>query len=170
MFFCSDTKGLRAFFSQKLSFIFIDRVSPFLLWGWIRTRCHPPITAGLWKESGFFHTHFSQFRFFFHNRQKLNQQKLRGRFVCIDRYMQSDLFFYFRRKRRWTWSQPTTEQEMLPDNRITKPNGSFCVYGFPYIENGPFFIFRTFMHQRPPKGGQPFVAPAYLVMSAYLLI
>ena len=31
MFFSSDTKGLRAFFSQKLSFIFIDRVSPFLL-------------------------------------------------------------------------------------------------------------------------------------------
>ena len=29
---------------------------------------------------------------------------------------------------------------MLPDNWITKPNGSFCVYGFPYIENGPFFI------------------------------
>ena len=28
-----------------------------------------------------------------HNRQILNQQKLRGRFVCIDRYMQSDLFF-----------------------------------------------------------------------------
>lgn len=25
--------------------------------------------------------------------EKFNQQKLRGRFVCIDRYMQSDLFF-----------------------------------------------------------------------------
>ena len=31
MFFSSDTKGLRAFFSQKMSFIFIDRVSPFFL-------------------------------------------------------------------------------------------------------------------------------------------
>ena len=29
---------------------------------------------------------------------------------------------------------------MLPNNRITKPNGSFCVYGFPYIENGPFLF------------------------------
>ena len=29
---------------------------------------------------------------------------------------------------------------MPPDKIIPKPNRSFCVYGFPYIENGPFFI------------------------------
>ena len=71
--------------------------------------------------------------------------------------MQSDLFFLFPQKKEVTCVRSTSEQEMLPNNRITKPNGSFCVYGFPYIENGPFFIFRTSMHRRPPKGGQPFV-------------
>lgn len=73
------------------------------------------------KRVRLFYVHFPQSGFFRPKSQKLNTQKLRGRFVCMDRYIRSDLFFICAVIRRYYEAQPTglsSETELRPVSSV----------------------------------------------------